>query len=83
MILSLKRKLNAEVLSRASEDMLSQKAKRFSMITLLLGLFLLTGCGIYNGGFERGGDLTSNFLDRIQENPNDQEDVLLPEKETN
>jgi len=42
----------------------------------------LSGCGIYSGGFQRGGDLTSNFLERIQENPKDQEDQLLPKPET-
>ncbi len=40
-------------------------------------LFFLTSCGIYNGGFERGGELTSSFLERIQEKPKDQEDILL------
>lgn len=82
MILSLKRNLNAEVLSRASEDMPYPKLRLFSLSTLMVALFLLTGCGIYNGGFERGGDLTSNFLERIQENSKEQEDELLPKKES-
>ena len=44
-------------------------------------IFLFSSCGIYSGGFQRGGDLTSNFLERIHENPQDEEDILLPSKE--
>lgn len=72
---------NAEVLSRASEDMPYSKLRFFSVSTLMVSLLLLTGCGIYSGGFQRGGDLTSNFLERIQENPQEEEDILLPKKE--
>ena len=81
MILSLKRKLNAAKRSSAFKDMPYSKLRFFPLSTLMVSLFLLTGCGIYNGGFQRGGDLTSNFLERIQENPKDEEDILLPKKE--
>jgi len=47
----------------------------FCRISLLL---FLSGCGIYNGGFQRGGEATSSFLERLQENPKDAEDTLLP-----
>ena len=80
MIFHSREILSAEVLSRASEDTLYLKLSRY-----LLSLFMtiaLSGCGIYSGGFQRGGDLTSNFLERIQENPKDQEDQLLPKPET-
>jgi len=81
MILSLKRKLNAAKRSSAFKDMPYSKLRFFPLSTLMVSLFLLTGCGIYSGGFQRGGDLTSNFLERIQENPQDEEDILLPKKE--
>lgn len=80
MILSLKRNLNAAKRSSAFKDMPYPKLRLFSLRTLVVALSLLTGCGIYNGGFERGGELTSNFLERIQENPKDQEDELLTAK---
>ena len=72
--------LSAEELSRASEGTSYLKLRRF-LLSVLMAISL-SGCGIYNGGFERGGDLTSNFLERIQENPKDQEDQLLPKPET-
>jgi hypothetical protein len=72
--------LSAAELSRASEDTSYLKLRRF-LLSVLMAISL-TGCGIYNGGFQRGGDLTSNFLERIQENPKDQEDQLLPKPET-
>lgn len=43
-------------------------------------LFSLSGCSIYHSQFQKGGEMTSDFLERIQENPNG-EDVLLPPKE--
>ena len=83
MTLSFKdeRSLNAEELSRASEDMPYPKPRFYLLSALMASFFLLTGCGIYNGGFQRGGDLTSNFLERIQENPLEEEDTLLPKKD--
>ncbi|NGX50728.1 MAG: hypothetical protein K1060chlam2_00578 [Chlamydiae bacterium] len=41
---------------------------------------LLSSCGVYNNNFEKGGELTSSFLDRIKENPKG-EDLLLPSNE--
>jgi hypothetical protein len=79
MIFPSREILSAEVLSRASEDTSYPKLRRI-LLSLLMAI-ALSGCGIYNGGFERGGDLTSNFLERIQENPKDQEDQLLPKFE--
>lgn len=83
MIFSFKRgqSPNAEMLSRAFEDILSPKTRLLLLSLLIAPFFLVTGCGIYNGGFERGGDLTSNFLKRIQENSKEQEDFLLPKEE--
>jgi hypothetical protein len=72
--------LSAAELSRASEDTSYLKLRRFLLSVLMV--ISLSGCGIYNGDFQRGGDLTSNFLERIQENPKDQEDQLLPKPET-
>ena len=66
---------HAEVLSRASEDMPLRKLTRY-FLSLLMIMFL-NGCNIYNGGFQRGGELTSSFLERIEETPNDQEDFLV------
>jgi len=71
--------LNAEELSRASEDTSYLKSRR--CLFILLMAITLSGCSIYNKNFERGGDLTSNFLERIQENPKDQEDQLLAKPE--
>lgn len=72
---------NAAKRSSAFKDMPYSKLRFFPLSTLMVSLYLLTGCGIYNGGFQRGGDLTSNFLERIQENSKDEEDILLPKKE--
>jgi hypothetical protein len=80
MILSLKRNLNAAKRSSAFKDMPYSKRRLTMALLLILSMSMLTSCGIYNGGFERGGDLTSNFLERIQENSKDQEDELMPEK---
>lgn len=49
-----------------------------AMCCFLSTVFLFSSCGIYNGGFQRGGELTSDFLERIQENSKDEEDTLLP-----
>jgi hypothetical protein len=76
---SSRRLRHAEEISRSSEDMLFLKNKL--ILPLLLLTFTLTGCGIYNGGWERGGELTSSFLERIQETDKDREDYLI-EKET-
>ena len=80
MIFHFREILSAKVLSRASEGTSYLKLRR-CLLSVLMAVSL-SGCGIYNGGFERGGDLTSNFLERIQENPKDQEDQLLPKPET-
>ena len=81
---SSRRLRHAEELSRASEDMPYRKL-RHHLLTRLLPFMLLstllTSCGIYNGGFQRGGELTSNFLERIQETEKDQEDYLIEKKE--
>lgn len=82
---SSRRLRHAEELSRASEDIPYKKLRHHYLIRLLplllLATLTLTGCGIYNGGFQRGGELTSSFLERIQETEKDQEDYLI-EKET-
>ena len=75
-----RRSPSAQVLSRASDGTSYLKLRR-CLLSVLMAAFL-SGCGIYSGGFQRGGDLTSNFLERIQENPKDQEDQLLPKPET-
>ena len=43
--------------------------------------FFLSSCGLYNGGFQKGGELTSTFLERIEEMPKDEEDKLRPKNE--
>lgn len=66
--------------SAGIDDANQSKSKRKnSIICLFLAMiFFLSGCGIYDGGFQRGGELTSSLIDRIQENPKDEEDTLLP-----
>ena len=76
-----RRNPNAQVLSRVFDGTSYLKLRRY-LLSVLMTTFL-SGCGIYSGGFQRGGDLTSNFLERIQENPKDQEDQLLPKQKTN
>ena len=82
---SSRRLRHAEVISRSSEDMPYRKL-RHSFLTRFLPFMLLatllTSCGIYNGGFQRGGELTSSFIERIQETDKDQEDYLIEKKET-
>ena len=53
---------------------------RFNIFFFLPLLFLCTSCSIYQSRFEKGDGLTTEFLNRIQENPNG-EDILLPPKE--
>jgi hypothetical protein len=83
---SSRRLRHAEVISRSSEYMPYKKLKQHFLFRLLplilLSTATLTGCGIYNGGFQRGGELTSSFLERIQETEKDQEDYLIEKKET-
>ncbi len=83
---SSRRLRHTEVISRSSEDMPYRKLKQHFLIRLLPLLLLVTltvtGCGIYNGGFQRGGELTSSFIERIQETDKDQEDYLIEKKET-
>lgn len=58
----------------------SKHNMKFFCLLLFIAIYIsgfLSGCGIYNGGFQRGGELTSSFLDRIQETPKDQEDYLI------
>lgn len=69
---SSRRLRHAAKRSSAFKDMLFLKNK--FVLPLLLLTFTLTGCGIYNGGWERGGELTSSFLERIQETDKDRED---------
>ena len=83
MIFSLnssRRLRHAEGISRSSEDMPYRKLRYHFLIRLLpfmLLIALLTSCGIYDGKFQRGGELTSNFLERIQETEKDKEDYLI------
>lgn len=83
MTFSIKRKAKRpdmpRMLSRAFEDMPYIKLK--PILPLLLLTLTLSGCGIYNGGWERGGELTSSFLERIQETDKAKEDYLI-EKDT-
>ncbi len=61
--------------------MSTSSKKTLALCLLFLGASLLTsGCSIYGSSFEKGGGLTSDFLERIKEDPHG-EDVLLPPQE--
>ncbi|MEM7174339.1 MAG: hypothetical protein AAF443_00210 [Chlamydiota bacterium] len=46
-----------------------------------VGALFYSGCSVYNSRFQKGGGLTSDFLERIKENPRGEDTLLPPEGE--